>query len=60
MFPASFDYRVAESIDEAISLYQSADGEARYLAGGHSLIPAMKLRLARPSRLIDALCTLEV
>jgi len=53
MFPASFDYRVAESIDEAISLYQSADGEARYLAGGHSLIPAMKLRLARPSRLID-------
>ncbi len=53
MIPASFDYRVAESVDEAISLYQSADGEARYLAGGHSLIPAMKLRLARPARLID-------
>lgn len=53
MIPAAFDYRVAESIDEALSLYSDEAGEVHYLAGGHSLIPAMKLRLSRPARIID-------
>ncbi|MFN8225071.1 MAG: xanthine dehydrogenase family protein subunit M [Gaiellales bacterium] len=52
MIPAPFDYEVAESVDHAIDAL-AADGDAKLLAGGHSLIPAMKLRLARPTKLID-------
>lgn len=52
MIPAAFDYEVAESAEHAIQLL-GADEDAKLLAGGHSLLPAMKLRLARPSRLID-------
>jgi carbon-monoxide dehydrogenase medium subunit len=52
MIPASFDYRRANSIDEALSLLAQNE-DAKILAGGHSLIPAMKLRLAAPSLLID-------
>ena len=52
MFPASFDYRRAASLDEAIQLLaQNAD--AKLLAGGHSLLPMMKLRLATPATLVD-------
>jgi aerobic carbon-monoxide dehydrogenase medium subunit len=51
--PAAFDYEVASSVDEAISLLQRHGPEARLLAGGHSLIPMMKLRLAFPEVLID-------
>ncbi|TAH20119.1 MAG: xanthine dehydrogenase family protein subunit M [Cytophagales bacterium] len=51
MIPSEFDYIKAKSIDEAISLLK--DGDAKLLAGGHSLIPAMKLRLNRPTKLID-------
>ena len=52
MIPAGFDYEVAESVDHAIELLGTSD-DAKLLAGGHSLLPAMKLRLARPSRLVD-------
>ncbi|HSK99084.1 MAG TPA: xanthine dehydrogenase family protein subunit M [Rubrobacteraceae bacterium] len=51
--PAQFDYEVAGSVDEAISLLQQHGPESRLLAGGHSLIPMMKLRLAFPEVLID-------
>ncbi len=53
MFPAQFDYQRAHSIDEAISALASHGDDARVLAGGQSLIPAMRYRLARPAVLID-------
>jgi carbon-monoxide dehydrogenase medium subunit len=52
MIPAAFGYEVAESADHAIALL-GENQDAKLLAGGHSLIPAMKLRLARPSILVD-------
>ena len=52
MIPASFDYEVAESAEHAIELLGSRE-DAKLLAGGHSLLPAMKLRIARPSLLVD-------
>ena len=52
MIPASFEYEVAGSIEEAIELLGSRE-DAKLLAGGHSLIPAMKLRIARPGTLVD-------
>jgi aerobic carbon-monoxide dehydrogenase medium subunit len=52
MIPAAFNYERAESIDHAIELLSGDDG-AKILAGGHSLLPLMKLRLAQPSTLID-------
>jgi aerobic carbon-monoxide dehydrogenase medium subunit len=51
--PAQFDYEVATSVEGAIELLQRHGPEARLLAGGHSLIPMMKLRLAFPEVLID-------
>jgi carbon-monoxide dehydrogenase medium subunit len=51
--PAAFDYHVARTVDEAIALLQEHGGEAKLLAGGHSLLPTMKLRLAQPGHLID-------
>ena len=53
MIPAQFDYVRAESADEAISLIGQHGDEAKFIAGGHSLLPMMKLRLAQPSVLID-------
>jgi carbon-monoxide dehydrogenase medium subunit len=53
VIPAPFDYDVAESVDHAIELLGASQGDAKLLAGGHSLIPAMKLRVARPSLLVD-------
>jgi aerobic carbon-monoxide dehydrogenase medium subunit len=53
MFPAQFDYQRAHSIDEAIAALASHGDDARVLAGGQSLIPAMRYRLARPAVLID-------
>ncbi len=53
MIPASFDYRRAESAGEAVSLLGEYGEDAKLLAGGHSLLPLMKLRLASPSMLID-------
>lgn len=51
--PAAFDYHPATSVDEAIALLQQYGDEAKLLAGGHSLLPTMKLRLAQPGHLID-------
>jgi carbon-monoxide dehydrogenase medium subunit len=51
MIPAPFDYDVAESVEHALDLL--GDPDAKALAGGHSLIPALKLRIARPGRLVD-------
>ena len=51
--PAAFDYLRAESIDHAISLLEQCGPDSRLVAGGHSLLPMMKLRLARPEWLID-------
>jgi carbon-monoxide dehydrogenase medium subunit len=51
--PAPFEYERAGSVDEAISLLTRHGPEARLIAGGHSLLPMMKLRLARPETLID-------
>jgi carbon-monoxide dehydrogenase medium subunit len=53
MIPAEFDYKRATSLDDAISLLQQSNGEGKFLAGGHSLIPLMKLRLSEPGVLID-------
>jgi aerobic carbon-monoxide dehydrogenase medium subunit len=53
MIPASFDYIAATSLDEAISLLARHKDDAKILAGGHSLLPAMKLRLMQPKVLID-------
>lgn len=53
MIPAAFDYVRAESAEEAISLVGQHGDEAKFIAGGHSLLPMMKLRLAQPSVLID-------
>lgn len=53
MFPASFGYFAARSLEEALELLTKHGEEAKLLAGGHSLIPAMKLRLASPRYLID-------
>lgn len=53
MHPAPFEYEVAESVDHAIELLGQYGEDARPLAGGHSLIPLMRLRLATPTALID-------
>jgi len=53
VIPAAFDYVRAGSAEEAISLIGQHGDEAKFLAGGHSLLPLMKLRLASPSVLID-------
>src|SRR5437016_8039674 len=52
MIPAQFDYARANSLEEALTLLAEND-EASILAGGHSLIPAMKLRLSQPQLLVD-------
>jgi carbon-monoxide dehydrogenase medium subunit len=53
MIPAAFDYLRASSVEDAIRLLGEHGEDAKLLAGGHSLIPMMKLRLAAPSVLID-------
>lgn len=53
MIPAQFDYLTPKTLDEAVGLLAQHSDEAKILAGGHSLIPAMKLRLATPQVLID-------
>lgn len=53
MIPAAFDYVRAGSTEEAISLITEYGDEAKFLAGGHSLLPLMKLRLAQPTVLVD-------
>ena len=53
MIPAPFDYDVAESVEHAIELVADGGGETKLLAGGQSLIPALRLRIARPAKLVD-------
>jgi carbon-monoxide dehydrogenase medium subunit len=53
VIPAQFDYVAPESLDEALSALRGGGEDAKLLAGGHSLIPLMKLRLAAPSLLVD-------
>jgi carbon-monoxide dehydrogenase medium subunit len=53
VIPAAFDYRRPSSVDEAIAALAEHGDEAKLLAGGHSLLPLMKLRLATPSVLVD-------
>jgi carbon-monoxide dehydrogenase medium subunit len=53
MIPPSFDYHCPTSVSEAVSLLSKFGGEAKILAGGHSLLPMMKLRFAEPANLID-------
>src|SRR5579884_977634 len=53
LIPGSFDYMVAHSVDEAVALLDQHGDEAKILAGGQSLIPLLRFRLARPSILID-------
>jgi aerobic carbon-monoxide dehydrogenase medium subunit len=52
MIPATFEYEVAESVEDAVRLLGSRE-DAKLLAGGHSLLPLMKLRFAQPSLLVD-------
>ena len=53
MIPAQFDYQVPANLDEAVMLLAQDPDNTKILAGGHSLIPAMKLRLAQPQVLVD-------
>lgn len=50
MIPVSFDYQRAATVDEALA---ALSGDSKILAGGHSLLPAMKLRLNQPAKLVD-------
>ena len=52
MIPAPFEYRRADAVDDAIQAL-SGDPDAKILAGGHSLLPLMRVRLSRPSTLVD-------
>src|SRR5680860_1430996 len=53
MIPAEFDYTRVGSVDEAIAALGEGGEDSKLLAGGHSLVPLMKLRLAAPTQLID-------
>ena len=53
MIPPAFDYHAPRTVGEAISLLGSLGSDAKILAGGHSLLPMMKLRFAQPAHLID-------
>lgn len=52
MIPAAFDYELAESVEQALDLLSTRE-DAKLLAGGHSLLPLMRFRLARPATLVD-------
>src|SRR3990172_6887392 len=53
MYPAAFEYHAPTSVKDALRLLGKLKDDAKLLAGGHSLIPMMKLRLAQPGHLID-------
>ncbi|MCE3249504.1 MAG: coxM, partial [Geminicoccaceae bacterium] len=53
MIPRSFDYHRPASVADAVRLLADLGEDARVVAGGHSLIPMMKLRMAQPEHLID-------
>jgi len=60
LIPGSFDYHRPASLTDAIALLAGLDSDARLIAGGHSLIPMMKLRLATPSHLVDLAAIAEL
>ena len=53
MIPTPFDYHRAASVDDALKAMAAAGGNGKFVAGGHSLVPLMKLRLSEPGTLID-------
>ena len=53
MIPIAFDYHRASSLDDALTALAAAGGNGKFVAGGHSLVPLMKLRLSEPGTLID-------
>jgi carbon-monoxide dehydrogenase medium subunit len=53
MYPAQFEYHTPGTVREALDLLGRHKDDAKLLAGGHSLLPAMKLRLAQPKHLVD-------
>ena len=53
MIPSAFEYARATSLDDALARMQAANGAGKLIAGGHSLVPLMKLRLSEPQLLID-------
>jgi len=53
VIPTAFEYSRATSLDDALAKLGAANGEAKFIAGGHSLVPLMKLRLSEPRLLID-------
>jgi carbon-monoxide dehydrogenase medium subunit len=53
VIPAAFEYARATSLDDALAKLTAANGDAKFIAGGHSLVPLMKLRLSEPKVLID-------
>ena len=53
MIPPSFQYHAPGSVDDAVALLSQFGDEAKLLAGGHSLLPMMKLRFAEPEHLVD-------
>lgn len=53
MFPAKFEYAAPSTVEEALALLKQGNGDAKIIAGGHSLLPLMKLRLAQPKLLVD-------
>ena len=53
MISSPFDYSRASSLDDALAKLQASNGEGKFIAGGHSLVPLMKLRLSEPKALID-------
>ena len=59
MYPAAFEYHAPASVQEALGLLGKLD-EAKILAGGHSLVPMMKLRLAQPGHLVDLAAIAEL
>ena len=53
MIPAAFDYMRATSVDDALSKLANTNGQGKFVAGGHTIVPLMKLRLSEPRVLID-------
>src|SRR4030095_16430208 len=53
MYPATFEYHRASSVDDALALLACYPEDGKLIAGGHSLLPVMKLRFAQPAHLID-------
>jgi carbon-monoxide dehydrogenase medium subunit len=53
MIPAAFDYQRATSVEDALAKLAASNGMGKFIAGGHSLLPTMKMRLAQPGVLID-------